>query len=232
MKLQCEYSWIPWKYVQITQVANNILWLNKSGVLSNWRQSWICISELLNTCFLAPSHYENILQHVCFSKACLRPQSWSPGDLISNQPEWRRCEQLITGLRWLDSITELMDMNLGRLWEVVRDRETCSAAVHGVAKSWTQLGHWTTTEQWVKFAELLGSKQTFFTVMIKVDVLCVFDRPWVNLIEFTPSSGWTIYKLKWCPQTSVCEFLHQNVITLLIFLISSTVLRLLKFSTS
>ena len=40
----------------------------------------------------------------------------------------------------LDSITDAMNMNLGRLWEMVRDREAWSAAVHGVAKSWTQLG--------------------------------------------------------------------------------------------
>ena len=42
-------------------------------------------------------------------------------------------------MRWSDSITDSMDMNLSKVWDIVKDREAWDATVHGVPKSWTRL---------------------------------------------------------------------------------------------
>ena len=60
-------------------------------------------------------------------------------------------------MRWLDGITDAMDMSLSRIWEVVMDKEVWCAAIHVVTMSWTQLSNRTTTSK----RELTGKMPNF-----------------------------------------------------------------------
>ena len=72
----------------------------------------------------------------------------------------RGCQRM----RWLDGITNGINMNLGNIWEMVRDREAWHAIFHGVTKSWTWLRDWTTTSRWLIFGAWLQYILTVYYV--------------------------------------------------------------------
>ena len=76
-----------------------------------------------------------------------RANSWNCPDVGKDWEQLRRGRQRIS---WLDGITDSMDMNLSRPWEIVKDREALAVAVHEVAMIWTQLSDWKTTTRHIR----------------------------------------------------------------------------------
>ena len=129
-ELDCKEGWAPknWCFwtVVLEETLESPLDCKIKPVSPKENQSWI---------FIGRTEAEVPILWPCDVK------SWLIGTDPDAGKDWRQMQQR---MRWLDSITYSIDMNLSKLWEIVEDRGAWHAAVHVVAKNWTPLSNWTT----------------------------------------------------------------------------------------
>ena len=155
-----------------------------------WQAPWKCITHI---CQLA-GYY------------CTLKQTLMLGGIGGRRRRGRQ------GMRWLDGITDSMDMSLSKLWDLVMDREAWRAAVHGVAKSWTRLSDWTELN-WVLLNLIVGFQLGYFTEDIYEVKDCLFLRFIVlRCVARASRAGVAFCALRPFPEAgsvSVCHVVHS-----------------------
>ena len=118
-------NWCFW-----TMLLEKTLKRSNRSILEEINPEYLLKGLLLK---LTPQYFGHLMRTVDLLEKTLML-----GKIEGRRRGWQRMRQ------W-DGIIDSVDMNLGKLWEILKDRETWHAAVHGVTKSWIWLSNWTTT---------------------------------------------------------------------------------------